>query len=105
MKNGKGLRNGDFLHTENTQLTSCLTGLDFAKQVNLWTVVFFKKNGPTPASFTFIFALFKQTIQVLQQINVKKCHVHPVSSAGIQTHDLWNMSLLPQPLDQWLYWQ
>ena len=28
-------------------------------------------NGPTPASFLFIFVLFKQTIQSLQQINVK----------------------------------
>ena len=33
--------------------------------------VFFKKNGPTPASFSFIFGLFKQTLQFLQQINVK----------------------------------
>ena len=29
------------------------------------------KNGPTPASFSFIIGLFKQTIQFLQQINVK----------------------------------
>ena len=35
--------------------------------------VFFKKNGPSLASFSFIFGLFKQTIQILQQINVKKC--------------------------------
>ena len=34
---------------------------------------FFKKNGPSLASFSFIFGLFKQTIQILQQINVKKC--------------------------------
>ena len=27
-------------------------------------------------------------------------NVHPVYSAGIQTHDLWNMSLFPYPLDQ-----
>ena len=33
---------------------------------------FFKKIGPTPASFSFIFSLFKQTLlQFLQQINVK----------------------------------
>ena len=30
-----------------------------------------KKIGPTPASFLFIFGLFKQTIQFLQQMNVK----------------------------------
>ena len=29
-------------------------------------------NGPTPASFLFIFGLFKQTTQFLQQINVTK---------------------------------
>ena len=27
-------------------------------------------------------------------------NVHPVNSTGIQTHNLWNMSLLPLPLDQ-----
>ena len=27
-------------------------------------------------------------------------NVHPVHSAGIQAHDLWNMSLFPKPLDQ-----
>ena len=30
-------------------------------------------NGPTPASFSFIFGLFKQTLQFLQQKYVKKC--------------------------------
>ena len=35
--------------------------------------VFFQKNGPSLASFSFIFGLFKQTIQILQQNNVKKC--------------------------------
>ena len=29
--------------------------------------IFFYKNGPTPASFSFIFGLFKQTLQFLQQ--------------------------------------
>ena len=53
-------------------------------------------NGPAPASFQFIFDLFKQTIQFLQQINVKKCQtVHPVYSPGIRTHDLVNMSRHP----------
>ena len=49
---------------------------------------FKKKNGPTTASFSFIFGLFKQTIQVLQQNHCEKCHIHPVYSATIQTHDL-----------------
>ena len=43
----------------------------------------------------FISGLFKQTIQFLQQINVKKCHVHPVYGTGIQTQNLLNMSRLP----------
>ena len=47
----------------------------------------FLKNGPTPASFSFIFRLFKQTsIQIIQQINVK--NVYPVYGTGIQTHGL-----------------
>ena len=45
------------------------------------------KNGPTSASFSFIFGLSKQTIQYLQQINVKKC---PFS--------LWHWDSNPQPL-------
>ena len=48
-------------------------------------------NGPTPAYFSFIFGLFKQTI--LQQIYVKK--VHPVYGTGIRTHNLRNVSLFP----------
>ena len=56
--------------------------------------IFFLKNGPTPASFSFIFILFKQTsLHFLLQIFVK--NVHPVYGAGIRTHDLWNVSLFP----------
>ena len=46
------------------------------------------QNGPTPASFSFILGLFKQTIHFLQQINVKKCQFHPVCSTRIRTYDL-----------------
>ena len=54
-------------------------------------IVFFKKNGPNPASFSFIFGLFKLTLlQFIQQMNV-----HPVSGARIRTHNLLIMSLLP----------
>ena len=64
----------------------------------------FYKNGPTPASFSFIFGLLgKTSLQFLQQINVKKCLVHPVYGAGIRTHNLRNMSLLPLPLDHSMY--
>ena len=33
---------------------------------------FLLKNGSTPASFSFLFSLFKETLQFLQQIIVKK---------------------------------
>ena len=60
---------------------------------------YFFINGPTLAFLSFIFGLYKQTsLQFLQQIYVK--NVHPECSAGIRTHDLQNMSFLPQPLDQ-----
>ena len=48
--------------------------------------------------FLIYFCLFKQTIQFFQQINV--INGHRVYCTGIRTHDLWNTSLLPQPLDQ-----
>ena len=56
-------------------------------------LILFLKNGPTPASFSFIFGLFKQIIQILQQINVK--NVHPVYCTGIRTYCHSNMSRLP----------
>ena len=45
---------------------------------NYFKFLFFK-NGPTPASFSFIFGLFKQTLQFLQYVE----NVHPVYGAGI----------------------
>ena len=41
-------------------------------------------NGLSPACF--ILVLFKKTLQFLQQYMWK--YVHPVSSAGIRTHDI-----------------
>ena len=49
-----------------------------------------------PSLFSVYFRSLKQTLQFLQQINAKKSP----SSAGIQTHDLSNMSYHPQSLDQ-----
>ena len=46
-------------------------------------------NGPSPASFSFI-QYFQTNI-----FTTNKCkNVHPVYGAGIETHDLWNVSLL-----------
>ena len=48
------------------------------------------KNGPTPASFSFIIGLFKQTsLQFFQQMYVKKC---PSS--------IWYRDSNPQPLER-----
>ena len=46
-----------------------------------------------PRPLFHLFLSFQTTLQILQQINMKK--VHPVYDARIQNHDLWNMSLLP----------
>ena len=48
----------------------CVYFLSLLLSLSLLLTIFFK-NGPNPASFLFIFGLFKQAIQFLQQINVK----------------------------------
>ena len=55
----------------------------------------FLKNGPTPASFLFIFGLFKQTsLQFLQQIYVKKMSIQYMVP-GFEPTTFQNMSLFP----------
>ena len=54
------------------------------------TISFFI-NETFLASFSFIFGLFKQSILNFTTMNVK--HVHPVSGAGIRTHNLLNSAL------------
>ena len=61
---------------------------------------YFFKNGPTPASFSFIFGPFQTNIITIFTTNIWGKNVHPVYGAGIRTHDLWNVSLFPLPLDQ-----
>ena len=39
--------------------------------LNFYKMKYCFLNGPTPASFSFIFGLFKQTLQFLLLINVK----------------------------------
>ena len=46
------------------------------------------KNGPSPASSSFIFCLFKQTIHFLQRNKCEKC---PSS--------IWSWDSIPQPLE------
>ena len=55
------------LHTISLpQVSSSLLSSELLKKI-------VDKNGPNPASFSLIFGLFKQTLQFLQQIYVKKC--------------------------------
>ena len=59
----------------------------------LWSASNFAIKMATTGLFFVYFCLLKQTLQFLQQIYVKK--IHPVYRAGIRTHDLNNMILLP----------
>ena len=49
-------------------------------------------NGPSPASFSFIFVFSNKHYNFYNKDMWK--NVHPVYSAGIQTHNHQNMSLL-----------
>ena len=53
------------------------------------------KNGPTPASFQIFSSFQTRIISIFTTNKCEKRHVHSVFGAGIRTHNLWNMSLLP----------
>ena len=72
-----------------------LSQKNFFSQPFLLLAFLFLKNGPSPASFSFIFGLFQTNNTIFTTNQCEKCQVHPVSSARIRTHDLWNMSRLP----------
>ena len=58
-------------------------------------------NGPTRAFYIVYYRSFQTNIITIFCKKYKYVkNVHPVYGAGIRTHDLWNVSLLPQPLDQ-----
>ena len=60
------------------------------------SIAFFKKKCANPGLFFVYFRSFQTNINSIFTLNqCEKCHVHPVSGARIQTHDLWNVSLLP----------
>ena len=50
------------------------------------------KNGPSPASYSFIFVLSNKRYNFYKFMWK---NVHPVYGAGIWTHNLQDMSLLP----------
>ena len=71
------------------------TGLPANKPVK-GTLIFIHKifiNGPTLASSFSVFS--KKTIYFFTTNRCGKCHVHPVYSTRIRTHDLSNISRLP----------
>ena len=53
---------------------------------------------PRPLFRLFSVFFKEKSMQILQQINVKR--VHPVYGLGIRTHDLQIASLIPLPQDQ-----
>ena len=55
-------------------------------------------NGPILASFLFIFVFSNKNYNFYNKYVWN--NVHRVYGAGIRTHDIQDMSLLPQPLDQ-----
>ena len=61
------------------------------------SLVFFKKWA-NPSLFFIYFRVSNHITNFTTNSYVK--NVHPVYGAGIRTHSLWNMSLLPLPLDQ-----
>ena len=63
--------------------------LSYHSYLSLW-LVFCRGNVLLMMVLVFF---SNQTIPFLQQISVK--NVHLVSNAGIQTHNLFNLSLLP----------
>ena len=55
---------------------------------------------PQSVTLSVYFRLFKQTLQFLQKINLKKCPCIIRCWDSIRTHDLWKMSLHPLPVYQ-----
>ena len=73
---------------QSSQPLKCLRPRCKINKLEHW--MFFLKNGPTPATFSFIFCLFPSNIRtILQQINVKKC---PSS--------IWHRDSKPRPLNR-----
>ena len=68
------------------------------KQTKPFLKIFLLKIGQP----RHLFQLFSAYQTHITNFTSNRCvkNVHPVYGAGIQTHNLWNMSLLPLPQDQ-----
>ena len=53
--------------------------------IMIHSVQLFLKNEPTPASFSFIFSLFKQIIQFLQKNQNEKISIHYTAPGFVPT--------------------
>ena len=72
---------------------------DFLNKFNTSSIfIFFFKNWPTPASFCVFLVFSNKQYNFYNKYMLK--NLHPVYGAGIPTHNLQNVSLFPQPLDQ-----
>ena len=82
------------LRHEPHNLRSFSLSLSLSFFLSFFLSVWFLKNGTSPASFPVYFRSVQTNITIF---TTNKCakNVHPVHGAGIWTHDLWNMSLLP----------
>ena len=70
-------------------LTSCIGSTPQLSIRNLLIFLFFlKKNWANPGLFFVYFRSFQTNNIIFTTNECEKCHVHPVSSAGIRTHDL-----------------
>ena len=63
-------------------------------EIEISRIVFFLKMGHPWPLISFIFGLFKQTLQFFYN-NIMWKIFHPVSGAVIRTHNLLGVSLLP----------
>ena len=71
-----------------------MSSLIYIEALEIMRRFFLKKDRANPGLFSFIFGLFKQTsLNFLQQINVKKYHVHP----GLRPWDLNPRPSEPEP--------
>ena len=82
-----------FLLIPSPTLVVALAGVTSAHEPSPQHSIFFKKKWVLLGLFFVYFRISKQTLQFLQQMNVK--NVHAVYGAWIRTCDLWNTSLLP----------
>ena len=68
----------------------------------LLSLSFFLKKWANPGLFFVYIWPFQTNNTILKTNQFGKGHVHPVYGAGIRTHDLQNVSLLPKTTRPWI---